>query len=140
MSDEIAVDADMTDLIAALESLGPFAQPFLNAASKQSADSITHEARERLHRKLGPDATGQTEASIVNRPAFDGNGFVVVAEREPMPNLPLWLEKGTKKGRSTHANIARPFFYVSAQLEEGPHWRRVADALQQAIDAKGLGS
>lgn len=137
---DISFDADTTELIGIFNVLGEFAQPFVNDASHQTADAIEHEAEARLDRQLGPDATGQTVAHIASRPARDGNGYVVISEREPLPSVPLWLEKGTKKGGSTHANYARPFFYVSAELEAGAHYRRIGEALQAAIDAKGLGA
>jgi hypothetical protein len=123
-----------------LDGLGASAQPFIAAASKETADRIVVEAQARLRRQLGPGASGQTEANIAARPAFDRNGFIVISEREPLPNLPLWLEKGTKKGKGMHANYARPYFYVSAELEAGAHYRRIGEAIQQAIEAKGLGS
>lgn len=123
-----------------LDGLGASAQPFINAAAHETADAIVREAKARLARQLGPNATGQTVANIADRPAYDGNGYIVISEREPFPNVPLWLEKGTKKGHGTHANYARPYFYVSAEIEAGAHYRRIGEALQAAIDAKGLGA
>lgn len=139
MSDSVTVDIDVAALIAALAALGDKAQPYVNDAAHETGDAIVQEAQARLHRQLGPDATGKTEAGIMSRPADDGLGYIVSATREPLPNLPWWLERGTKKGKGTHANVARPFFYVSALLEESPHLRRIADAVQQAIDDQGLG-
>jgi len=34
---------------------------------------------------------------------------------------------------------AKPFLFVSARLEEGAHDRRAREAVQAAIDEKGLG-
>jgi hypothetical protein len=140
VADRIIAELEDAALRTILDGLGASAQPYVNAASKETAVAIAREAKARLHRQLGPNATGATEAHIAARPAFDANGYIVISEREPFPNVPLWLEKGTKKGASSHANYARPFFYVSAEIEAGAHYRRIGEALQQAIDAKGLGS
>lgn len=135
-----SVDVDDAAVVAALNTLGDSAQPYINDASRESAESMEHEAESRLHRQLGPNATGQTEAGIEARPANDGNGYVVVSSNDRMPNLPLWKEKGTKKGKPrSHSEAATPYFYVSAELERGAHFRRISNALQEAIDDKGLG-
>lgn len=139
MADHFEATLDASALLTALAQLGDAAVPFVRAAAQTSAESIVREAQARLARQLGPNASGQTVAGITMRPDTGGTGFIVVAEREPFPNLPLWLEKGTKKGQGTHANLPRPFFYVSAELEEGPHERRISEAVQAAIDAQGLG-
>lgn len=126
----------------ALNQLGDVAQPFVNEGSGESADAIAREARARLERQTGhaearpgrPDlGKGLSAAGLSARPAYDGNGYVVVDEREPFPSVPFWVEKGT-----VHMP-ARPFFYVSADLEAGPHLRRMQDALRRAIEASGLG-
>jgi hypothetical protein len=134
MATDLTLDMDVTAVLAALAKLGTTAQLYVNRASKETANAIVSEARKRLARQLGPDATGRTAASLVVRPAFDGNGVVVIAERDPMPDLPLWLEKGTRRGMGP-----RPYFYTSAVLEEGAHFRRIETAVQDAIDAQGLG-
>lgn len=140
MSDSITIEADASGLEAALNRLGATAQPFVNAASHETADAIVTEAKARLQRQLGPDATGATVAGIVDRPAFDGNGWIVIVEREALPNLPFWLEKGTKRGKpGSHTAAPRSFFYPSLAIEAGAHQRRLGDALQAAIDAEGLG-
>lgn len=141
MADSITFEMDAAPLERALNLLGQAAQPFINEASAVSAASIAREAQARLRRQLtGGHSTGKTEAAISSRPAYDGNGSVVVVERDYMPNLPLWIEKGTKKGKpGSHDSAARPFFYPSADLEVGPHRRRLEIALHDAIDAQGLG-
>lgn len=140
MADGFTVEVDSAAVVAALATLGAAAQPYINEAAQQSAASMVREARARLQRKLGPTATGQTVAGIGSSPAHDGNGFIVVSGNERMPNLPLWLEKGTKKGRAgSHVSPALAYFYSAEQLEEGPHLRRVQDALTRAIADHGLG-
>jgi hypothetical protein len=141
MTDGLSVEMDALDVVDALNTLGDFAQPYINLASGESAESMEREAVARLRRQLGPNATGQTEAGIESRPAYDGNGYVVVSSRDWMPNLPLWIEKSTKKGRpGSSSQAARPFFYVSAELEKGPHFRRIGEALQDASNDRGLGA
>src|SRR5579862_8573633 len=137
--DSITAMLDDSGLRAALAALPAALQDAVNAVAEETANAIVQEARARLQRQLGPNATGATVAGITARRAFDGNGFVVVAEREPMPNLPLWIEKGTKRGgKGSHTEPARPFFYASVLIETGAHQRRVADAIQGAINASGL--
>lgn len=141
MADGVTFEMDTTEVIAALTALGDVAQPFINAAAQATADAIVREAKSRLQRQLGPNATGATVEGITSRPAYNNDGFIVIAEREPFPNLPFWLEKGTKKGKPrSHTSAAKPFFYASVLLEEGAHYARIVDAVQQAIDAQGLGS
>lgn len=140
MSDSITIEADSEGLEAALLGMGATAQPFVNEASHVTADAIVREAKARLQRQLGPNATGATVAAITDRPAFDGNGYIVIVEREPFPNLPLWIEKGTKKGRpGSHTAAARPFFYASLAIEASAHQRRLGEALAAATASVGLG-
>lgn len=140
MADSITIDADVDGVEAALNEMGAFAQLFVNEASRESAAAIAREMKARLERQLGPNATGKTVAAIANRPAFDGNGSIVIVEREPFPNLPLWIEKGTKKGDpGSHTAAARPFFYASLAIEANAHQQRIVEALRQAIAEKGLG-
>lgn len=136
MSDGFRINVETAAVVAALLSLGDAAQPYVNDAAHESAASIAREAQARLQRKLGPKATGATVAGIHAQPAADGNGSVVISGRDPKPNLPLWLEKGTRGG---HVSPALAYFYSAAQLEEGPHFRRIQDAVAQAIADKGLG-
>lgn len=140
MADGLEVVMDAVDVVDALNTLGDFAQPYINDASQISAESVEREAVARLRRQVGAGSTGQTEAGIESRPAYDGNGYVVVASRDWMPNLPIWIEKGTKKRKPrSSTQAARPFFYVSAELEKGAHFRRMGEALQDALDDRGLG-
>ncbi len=140
MADGFSIAVDTSALVAELLSLGDSAQPFVNEASAQSAHSIVREARARLAGKLSGHSTGQTLAGIQDRPAYDGNGWVVISDNDRMPNLPLWLEKGTRKGKAgSHAQPALAYFYSAVQIEEGPHLRRIENALGEAIAAKGLG-
>ncbi len=138
--DSIITEVDDTGVERALLGLADVAQPFVNAASKETAEAIATEMRARLARALGPNATGQTVAAIHVRPAYDSNGWIIIVERDPMPNLPFWIEKGTKAGEPrSHTAAARPFFYPSIALEINAHQRRLEAALQQAANVSGLG-
>lgn len=140
MSDGFTIDADPAAVVAALTSLGDAAQPYINAASKETADALVLEAKIRLQRKLGPQATGETVAGIEAVPARDGNGYLVLSSNDRIGALPLWLELGTKKGHAgSHASPALAYFYSAQQLQEGSHLRRIQDALQRAIAERGLG-
>lgn len=145
---QIEVDADA--LVQALLSLGDTAQTYVNEADRITAEAVANEARSRLKRQLAGTAVattsrpdlgqGLTLAGIIAEPAHDGNGYVVSDGRDPYPNLPLWIEKGTKRhDAGSHTAAARPFFYVSALLEQGAHLRRLQDALAAAVSEKGLG-
>jgi len=139
MADGLIVEMDAVEVVEALKTLGDFAQPYINDASQESAEAVEAEAKSRLRRQL-LNPTGYTESGIESKPAFDGNGYVVISSHGLMPNLPLWIEKGTKKGKpGSSTQSARPYFYVSAQLEQGAHLRRMSEALQDAIDDRGLG-
>jgi len=134
--DSVTFDLDAGALFETLTRLGDVAQPYVNEASRQTATAIVREAQDRLHRQLGPNATGATEAGITARPAYDGNGWVVVAENPRMPNLPFWIEKGTKKGKpGSHTMSARPYFYNAAFVEQGPALQRWQAALDAALEA-----
>jgi hypothetical protein len=128
MAPLLAVDTDTAELLAALETLGDEAESYVKVSAKVTADRIADEARGRVRR-----ATGATAAGIGVEETHDGKGWVVFTARPDNPGLPGWIEHGTKY------MPARGFLFVSARLEEGPHLRRTTEALQNAIDAKGLG-
>lgn len=141
MADGIVATLDNRDaLVAALTALGDAALPFLLLACEVSANNIQREMQSRVRR-----ATGTTAEGIVVLPDRAGQGYIVEAENADVPELPLFLEKGTKGPRKDYGHggggpmPAFPFFYISAILEEGPHEQRIAVALQAAIDAQGLG-
>jgi len=142
MADGLIVEVDADALLAAIARLGPRAEAAVDEAALETSEAIVREAKSRLQRQLGSQSTGLTLAGIQIERA-DLGGFLVGSSREPFPNLPLWIEKGTKYGvRNGNAGgnmRPRPYFYASAELEEGPHHRRVSDALQNAIDDEGLG-
>lgn len=131
MAELFGVEVDVADVLKAFDQAGPVMERHLKGAAKVTADHIAREAQARLQRQLGPGATGKTVAGI--RVVEDERGYLVIAQRNPFPNLPLWLDKGTVR------MSARPFFDSSAQLEQGPHLRRLHEAAQAAIAEVGLG-
>lgn len=134
MADMLRVEADATSLIAALTQLGDRAIPFVKAAAKETADAIVREAKGRIRRAAGgPTRSQHTAEGVKAVETNNGEGYLVVVDSPDMPGLPGWLEHGTKY------MTAHPALFPSARLEEGAHRRRVADAVQSAIDAEGLG-
>jgi hypothetical protein len=124
----LTIDADATAVIAALDRLGPVAASYVKAAAKETADRIATEAGGRIARRTGHTAEGITVEETRN-----GQGYVVFVKNPETPGLPLWIEFGTK------FHTARPFLFASARLEEGPHDRRVREAINAAIHDTGLG-
>lgn len=52
----------------------------------------------------------------------------------------LYLEEGTRRGMPrSHTAAARPWLNPAADVEQGPHGRRMRAAIQAAMDAEGLG-
>jgi hypothetical protein len=131
----MSISVEDADLLAALGRMSSTIARFTMPAAKATADNVVAEAQRRVAR-----ATGQTAEGITTKESRDGTGYVVLSDNARMPNLPLWIEFGTKQGKKgSHAEPARPYFFASAQLEAGAHDRRMRDAVQDAIDAEGLG-
>lgn len=121
-------DVDTAALTAGLAQLAADIAERTKRASDESADAIVREAQARVARR-----TGETAAGIHREDSRDGTGSVVLATRATTPQLPYWLEYGTRY------MTARPFLFASAALEEGPHEQRIADAISDAIAANGFG-
>lgn len=135
MADKLTITVDRDALLKAMTNLGPAALVFTKAAARETAENIVREAQARVAR-----ATGETAAGIHAEETRNGDGYVVLDTNRRMPNLPLWLEFGVKAGKAgSHSAVARPFFFISAELERGAHDRRMTEAVQAAIDSVGLG-
>jgi hypothetical protein len=138
----MTVDVETAALFAAMDALGDAADAYVKPESKVTADNIVREARGRVARR-----TGVTATMIHAEETHDKKGYVVLAwdvnvERglhdsgnndQVNFGVPRWLEFGTQ------FMTAHPYLFASGRLEEGGHLRRVAGALQDAIDSKGLG-
>lgn len=138
---------DTKALFAALDTLGDRAERRLKAAAKVTADNIVREAKARI-----PKRTGDTASHIVAVETHDKRGYVVWVEPDVLIShhtnkktgrqhtqrvtynaLGGWLEFGTEY------MTARPFLFPASRMEEGPHRRRVQQALGDAIEEVGLG-
>lgn len=127
MSDALIIEVDTTALFAAMDAIPDAVHAYLKAAAKVTADKISSEAHARIRRR-----TGETAEKITVEETHSGDGYVVFVG-DPRTHIASFLEFGTK------FMTAKPFLFVSAQLEEGAHDRRSRDAVQAAIDAQGLG-
>lgn len=128
MSQLLTIDVDARGMIAALDRLGEAAAMHVRQAAFLTAGAIKQEALARVARR-----TGTTAAGITVAPTDNGDGYVVFVERQQLPGLPGWLEHGTQ------FMTARPFLFVAARLEVGPHDRRISEAIQDAIEEANRG-
>lgn len=135
---DFTIDIDAAGLLSALTRLGPAAEQHVKRAAEVTAKRVQQEVRTRVRRDTGKTAEMIT---VDEAPQPLGGYRVFVAQWvgasfvRPRPeNLPIWLEFGTK-----HMS-AQPFLFNSARLEEGAHERRIAAAIQDAINEQGLGS
>ena len=127
MSDTFTIDVETTALFAAIDEIPEAVQRHLKAAAKVTADRIATEARGRIRRR-----TGQTGEAITVAETYNGDGYVIYVGNKRQ-HIGSFLETGTK------FMSPKPFLFVSARLEEGAHDRRAREAVQAAIDEKGLG-
>lgn len=120
----LSIDVDPRGAIAALDRLGTAVERRMKEVALVTANRIKAEAQGRVARR-----TGVTAAAITAEEARDGRGYVVYVKTPAgeWPNLDIGLEFGTK------FMTPRPFLHVSAQLEEGPHRRRIEAAIDEAI-------
>lgn len=125
----MTIDVDNAELYAAFDLLGAQLDACLKPAAFVTAQAVQREARARVRR-----ATGKTAAAITIEETRDGTGYVVFVNQPDNPGLAGWIEFGTIK------MTARGFLFTSARLEENGHLRRVAEAVQAALDARGLGA
>lgn len=119
----LTIDADPKQVLKALSRLEVSLEKELKAVAKVTAEAIASEARGRVKRR-----TGETARGITVQEARSGSGYVVLVEQPENPTLDVWLEFGTKH------MMAAPFLFASARLEEGPHMRRVIEAINDAIE------
>jgi hypothetical protein len=124
----MTIDVDTAPLLAALAAIPEAVHAHLKAAAKITAEAIATEARARVRRR-----TGQTGEAITVEETHSGDGYIVFvgAGRQ---HIGSYLEFGTKFMSPS------PFLFASARLEEGAHDRRAREAVQTAIDEKGLGA
>lgn len=133
MADRLTVDVDAREVLQALDRLSVAAERALKRAARETADAIAREARARARR-----ATGRLAEAITVEEIASGYRVFVSPMQDPAggtraDNFGLWHEHGTK------FMTAQPFLFSSARLEEGTHLRRVAEALQDAIEEASRG-
>lgn len=147
----LTIEADLAPLARAFSSLSTQLQARVNQACQETAEAVVAEAKSRLGRQLkGTSVATKTRSDLGSnmtvegihaQPAYDGNGWVVLSDRDPFPNVPLWLEKGTRVGK--RHNFARTppesYFYPALILQVAPHEQRVLEAMQAAANETGLG-
>jgi hypothetical protein len=124
----VTFDMDTTTLTDGLSELSADLALRTKAASEITAGQVVREAQGRVKRR-----TGLTAEGIHYDESRDGTGWVVLAVRADTPQVPFWLEFGTR------TMTKRPFLYVSAAVEQPGHDRRIADAVTDAIAASGFG-
>jgi hypothetical protein len=124
----LTVELDTTAFDAGLVQWTAEMAARTKAASEVSAAAVVREAQGRVARRTGALASG-----IHYEESRDGRGYVVLALRADRPNVGFYLEFGTRY------MTKRPFLYASAAVEQPGHERRIADAVQTAIDITGFG-
>lgn len=139
---EITAVLDATQLHQRIQRLGETSMRKTKEAARVSALNIQREARSRARRQL-INPTGVLEAGVLVNDDREEVGYVVRSvyrDARQMFNVPIWVERGTKRGDpGSHDSAPRPFFWPSVQLEIPAHERRVAEAMEQSITQEGLG-
>jgi HK97 gp10 family phage protein len=114
-------------VIAAIEGAPATVLRWVKPAAKVTADNIAREMRARIARR-----TGQTRDAITVAESHDGTGYVVYVGGGRQ-HVGRFLEFGTEYMSK------REYFFPAVRLEEGPHARRTFAAIQEALNATGLG-
>jgi hypothetical protein len=140
----MTIDVDLAPLIRALDEIPNAILAHLKPVAQQTAERIVAEAKARVARRTGHTAAqirvGETgepdwfEQYVLDKSADDDFAYIVRAD-DPTTKLHTekWLEFGTRQ------MTARPFFFVSAELERAAYERNSRQAIQDAIDETGLG-
>lgn len=124
----ITFTVDASALHAGLSALELDWAARTKAASAVTAAAIVREASGRVARR-----TGATAAGIHYVESRDGTGYVVLVVRANRPQVPFYLEFGTRYMDK------RSFFYASAAVEQPGQQRRTLDAVEDAIQVNGFG-
>lgn len=127
MAPLLTIDVDTAALLAALERIPALVEQHAKAAAKVTAENIAREMRARVLRR-----TGKTAEAITVADSHDGTGYVVYVGAG-RGHIAQFIEYGTRYMQR------HDFFWAGAQIEQGAHDRRTREAIQEAIDASGLG-
>jgi hypothetical protein len=119
---------DSQAVIAMLGRVGPSSDYVCREVARDTAKRIVAEAKARVRR-----ATGATESGIHWELTRDGKGYVVLAYRAgaQTARVDYLLQYGSVR------MYAKPWFFSSAYLEEGPHMRRLEEALRKFLEDVG---
>lgn len=129
MSDSVTGTVDARDLLAAIDAMPAEVLRVLEPVAWATAGRIVAAQRARVAVR-----SGHTRDMIRAEADFTGTGVIVIAnDPATREHVDLYLEWGTKY------SAARPFFYAAADLEAGRHDRDARDAVQDLLQAKGLG-
>jgi len=123
-----SASVDSQALIALFDRLAQSADFVCRAAARETAERIVAEAKNRAKRR-----TGETASEIHYELSRDGQGYVVLGYRTGTGEDPIdkYLEYGTV------SQYAKPFFWTSANLESGPHLRRLTDRIVEWLEDVG---
>ena len=123
-----SASVDSQALIALFDRLAQSADFVCRAAARETAERIVAEAKSRAKRR-----TGETASEIHYELSRDGQGYVVLGYRTGTGEDPIdkYLEYGTV------SQYAKPFFWTSANLESGPHLRRLTDRIVEWLEDVG---
>jgi hypothetical protein len=135
---KVAIDAEIA--MRQLGQVGNRANLWINQASLETAQRVADEMRRRIARSQLPHKGDDvpTWTKIHYEKAKAGMGHVVMAYdatgkgtggRGTQYHVDIWLERGTSRGME-----AQPFLWVSAQLEEAAHLRRMQDAFWTGLN------
>jgi hypothetical protein len=122
VSDNFSATVDASSVLALFDRMGPSIEFLARNEALETAKRIVREAQARVKR-----ATGQTASGIHFAVTYDGAGYVVLGYTTGNNDAPVdrFLEYGTEK------MYAKPFFWSSAELESGPHMRRLTDRITE---------
>lgn len=116
----LKITVDAAPLLRALDGLPHAVQAaILEEAAWPTAEAIASRAR-----GLVAVRTGRTRAGI--RAERGALAAFVISTRRPMPNVPIWLERGTRR------MVRRPYLSIAAVLEESAWLARVRAAVERA--------
>lgn len=165
MPDSFSVTLDDAALLAGLKRLGTTVEKYTIPAALETAKAVQREARARVARRSGATAEGiVVREDYVRKGYIVTTGDVLAAGERTLSaglamgmqpgkarkwasrgytqqkHVGLYLEGGTKKGQPrSHTAAPRPFLGPAADVEQGPHGRRMRAAIQAAIDDAGFG-
>lgn len=124
MAQMFTIDVDAKALLALMDRVGPSLAFHTRDVARETAALVAAEAVRRVRRK-----TTKTAEGIHYEMTQDGKGYVVLGYTPGHQDEPvdIYLEHGTMFMRK------QPFFFSAAQLENGPHLRRMTDRVQQVL-------